>query len=367
MRGTNFLITMFKSLYIITFFFFGFILSVYAQNFSGQWKGEFIDKSTSRGNFSGEKCEYVLELEVNGTTATGSSYTYFTENGKRFYTICKVEGTIEIKKKYIEIKEIERIKTNIPLNIINCFQVHKLTYFKKGDEETMEGNWVPSPNQKGNCGFGITNLIRRTLIKNYPGAYAKVQNNAETKTSTNAIVKVNTTSKTQKETTAKTTISTNKTSTKIDTAKTTDPINKEGVVDSSTKEIEKTIQSSEDISKLEKRKNLVIKTIEVESNIVKIDLYDNGEIDGDSISLFYNGKLLLSNRRLTDKSISLNLPVQANDETNELIMFAENLGSVAPNTALMVVTDGSNRYEIRITSDLEKSGVIRFIHKVNKQ
>jgi hypothetical protein len=63
----------------------------------------------------------------------------------------------------------------------------------------------------------------------------------------------------------------------------------------------------------------------------------------------------------------LNLPVQANDEINELIMFAENLGSVAPNTALMVVTDGANRYEIRITSDLEKSGVIRFIHKVNKQ
>ena len=86
---------MFKSIYIIVCFFFGIVANIFAQNFSGQWKGEFIDKSTSRGNFSGEKCEYVLELEVNGTNATGSSYTYFTENGKRFYTICKVEGTIE--------------------------------------------------------------------------------------------------------------------------------------------------------------------------------------------------------------------------------------------------------------------------------
>jgi hypothetical protein len=99
---------MFKSIYIIIYSFFGIIASVYAQNFSGQWKGEFLDKSTSRKNFSGEKYEYVLELEVNGNTATGSSYTYFTENGKRFYTICKVEGTIDNKKKYIEIKEIER-------------------------------------------------------------------------------------------------------------------------------------------------------------------------------------------------------------------------------------------------------------------
>jgi hypothetical protein len=44
-------------------------------------------------------------------------------------------------------------------------------------------------------------------------------------------------------------------------------------------------------------------------------------------------------------------------------MYAENLGTIPPNTALMVVTDGSNRYEVRIASDLEKSGVIRFIHK----
>jgi hypothetical protein len=358
---------MFKRIYIVAYFFFGLILSVYAQNFSGQWKGEFIDKSTSRGNFSGEKCEYVLELDVNGNTATGSSYTYFTENGKRFYTICKVEGTIENKKKYIEIKETERIKTNIPLNITNCFQVHKLTYFKKGDEETMEGNWVPSPNQKGNCGFGITNLTRRTLIKNYPGAYAKVQNNATTKPTSNPIVKGNIAPKTKIEKATKSTTAKIDTDSNNDLTKTTNPLKTEEIIESTTKESEKIIQSIEDISKLEKRKNLVLKTIEVESSNVKIDLYDNGEIDGDSISLFYNGKLLLSNKRLTDKSISLNLPVQANDETNELIMFAENLGSVAPNTALMVVTDGSNRYEIRITSDLEKSGVIRFIHKVNKQ
>lgn len=357
---------MFKSIYIIFYSFFGLFASVFAQNFSGQWKGEFIDKSTSRGNFSGEKCEYVLELEVNGTTATGSSYTYFTENGKRFYTICKVEGTIENKKKYIEIKETERIKTNIPLNITNCFQVHKLTYFKKGDEETMEGNWVPSPNQKGNCGFGLTNLTRRTLIKSYPGAYAKVQNNLDKKPNTTTIAKGNTTTKTKTEKTKKTTVATIDTDANADLTKTNDPIKKEEIIESTTKESEKFIQSKEDISKLEKRKNLVIKTIEVESSTVKIDLYDNGEIDGDSISLFYNGKLLLANKRLSDKSISLNLPVDANENTNELIMFAENLGRIAPNTALMVVTDGSNRYEIRITSDLEKSGVIRFIHKADK-
>ena len=354
---------MFKSIYIFFYSFFGLFASVFAQNFSGQWKGEFIDKSTSRGNFSGEKCEYVLELEVNGNAATGSSYTYFTENGKRFYTICKVEGTIENKKKYIEIKETERIKTNIPLNITNCFQVHKLTYFKKGDEETMEGNWVPSPNQKGNCGFGVTNLTRRTLIKNYPGAYAKVQNNLDTKPINNPIAKVNSTPKTKIEKTTKKTTTAIDTDSNNDIAKTTTPIKEEEIIESTSKESEKFIQTSEDISKLEKRKNLVLKTIEVESGTVKIDLYDNGEIDGDSISLFYNGKLLLSNKRLTDKSISLDLPVESNQNTNELIMFAENLGSIPPNTALIVVTAGDKRYELRSKASLEENAVLLFEYK----
>jgi hypothetical protein len=72
---------------------------------------------------------------------------------------------------------------------------------------------------------------------------------------------------------------------------------------------------------------------------------------------------LLSHKRLSDKALSLTLNVEDNRPINELVMYAENLGEIPPNTALMVVTDGGNRYEVRIASDLEKSGVIRFVHK----
>ena len=100
--------------------------------------------------------------------------------------------------------------------------------------------------------------------------------------------------------------------------------------------------------------------------LLQWNLYDNGEIDGDSISLFFNGRLILSHKRLSDKALRLKLDVDANRQINELIMYAENLGTIAPNTALMVVNDGDNRYEVRISSDLQKSGVIRFIHKPKK-
>jgi hypothetical protein len=48
-------------------------------------------------------------------------------------------------------------------------------------------------------------------------------------------------------------------------------------------------------------------------------------------------------------------------------MYADNLGAIPPNTALMVVTDGDSRYEVRISSDLKKSGTIRFVHKPKQE
>jgi hypothetical protein len=267
----------------------------------------------------------------------------------------------------LEIKEVERTKTNIPSNIRNCFQIHKLTYFKKDDTETIEGAWEPAPNQSGGaggCGFGTTILTKRTLINSYPKAYANANrpaNSQKTPTEPAKKLKTTVTSKSiagnnkEKEPQKSTIDNNHSDDTETNTLKNTDV----------TKITEnKTIAPLD--SKLEKRKITVLKTIEVESNSIKVDLYDNGEIDGDSISLFYNGKLILANQRLTEKSLKLILDVDNNSDVNELVMYAENLGTFPPNTALMIVTDGPNRYEVRITSDLEKSGVIHFIHKPQK-
>jgi hypothetical protein len=44
-------------------------------------------------------------------------------------------------------------------------------------------------------------------------------------------------------------------------------------------------------------------------------------------------------------------------------MFADNLGSIPPNTALMIITDGSKRHEVRLSSNLEKNGTVRIRKK----
>lgn len=112
-----------------------------------------------------------------------------------------------------------------------------------------------------------------------------------------------------------------------------------------------------------KRKNEVVNEIEVESDSLRVSLYDNGEIDGDIISLFYNEQLILNSQKLTHKSIRINLVLDSLKTVNEISMFAENLGLIPPNTALMVIEDGKKRFEIRLSSSMEKNGTIRIKRK----
>ena len=111
------------------------------------------------------------------------------------------------------------------------------------------------------------------------------------------------------------------------------------------------------------RETVVQKEIEVASDSVNVDFYDNGEVDGDSISVFYNDKLLGANLMLSTKSIHMNLKLDTTREYNQLAMFANNLGSIPPNTALMLISDGKNRWEVRLTSDLGKTGAVKIKRK----
>ena len=88
-------------------------------------------------------------------------------------------------------------------------------------------------------------------------------------------------------------------------------------------------------------------------------IYDNGEIDDDTISVFLNKRLILSSKRLTANPLVLNFTMD-DDEDQELTMVAENLGRIPPNTSLMIVEAGDQRFEVRITSTEQKNAVVRF-------
>jgi len=342
-------------------------------SFNGQWKGGFVDNSSSFIGFGGEKIDYVLELESHDTEVTGYSYTYFTDGGKRYYTICKLRGNINKATKELVVTEYERTKFNTPPDISNCFQTHKLKYVKENsDTETLQGTWIPAPNQTGNCGYGRTSLartiVRRVLLneeKVYVPPVKKDNPFKDMNRQQRPVTKP--TKPVAKDQNKKTTIISspplvkNNNEIKKNTLPQKDTVRKEiSTIKPPAKKDEPIIASS---LKFEERVNTVLKTIAIKNKTFTVDFYDNGEIDGDSISVFYNGKLVLSHKMLSYKAITLTLTIDPDREVNELVMYADNLGEIPPNTALMIVHDGDNRYEQRIESDLGRNGTIRFSYK----
>lgn len=116
-------------------------------------------------------------------------------------------------------------------------------------------------------------------------------------------------------------------------------------------------------NEFKERENVVINEIEVESDSLQVDFYDNGEVDGDSISVFFNNRLLAFSQKLGTRAVHFDLALDSLKKINELSMFADNLGSIPPNTALMIVWDGKKRYHIRLSSNLEKNASIRIKKK----
>jgi hypothetical protein len=112
---------------------------------------------------------------------------------------------------------------------------------------------------------------------------------------------------------------------------------------------------------LQGRESPVVARIPVTgTDTARIELYDNGEIDGDSVSLFVNNALLAQHVLLAAQPKVLNVPIDKSRSVNTLLLVAENLGRLPPNTALMVVTVHGKTYNLFLSTDYKKNASIEF-------
>jgi len=111
------------------------------------------------------------------------------------------------------------------------------------------------------------------------------------------------------------------------------------------------------------RKKVFTKEIPIEGDSIQLHFYDNAEVDGDSITLYLNNKMIFTHVRLTASPYVVTLLVKDLAATNELVMVAENLGSIPPNTALMIAMIAGKRYEAYLESTEGSSSLIRFTKK----
>ncbi|HEV7330937.1 MAG TPA: hypothetical protein VGN63_07865 [Flavisolibacter sp.] len=101
---------------------------------------------------------------------------------------------------------------------------------------------------------------------------------------------------------------------------------------------------------LKQRTNQLVRQITTDAGDLRIDLYDNGQIDGDTVSIYHNNILIVDKQLLSRKPITFRIKVDSQQPVHELVMVANNLGSIPPNTSLMTVTAKDKRYEVFISS-----------------
>lgn len=106
-----------------------------------------------------------------------------------------------------------------------------------------------------------------------------------------------------------------------------------------------------------KRITEIQQMLTVYEDTITLSLYDNGEIDGDTVSVYVNNEILVSKVGLSTTAYKIQVPVERG-QMLQLTLYAENLGRIPPNTGLLVVYSGEQRYQVFFTSTLEKSAVI---------
>jgi hypothetical protein len=107
----------------------------------------------------------------------------------------------------------------------------------------------------------------------------------------------------------------------------------------------------------------VIELNKNEADSIKCSLYDNGEIDNDSVTVFFNDSVIIKNQRISDKPIEFIISLDKTKTINKIKLLALNLGLIPPNTALLIITTSKNRYSLTLSSDFSLNGSVEFFLK----
>ncbi len=391
-------------LLIIGVFFCG--LGLYAQDITGIWRGYFYQ------GYGAYRQQYKYEVQINqlngkrgpGNTKAikGVTYSYRLTS---FYGKANFVGIYNDETKEITLKEDTLVEVKMEGESFSCLMTCYLAYQKTGNTETLQGSFSSVVSKKGtDCGSGSVYLERvqesdfhkeAFFVKKKPGLI-----DTETKPRNTApnIAKADTAIK-QKE---------NKTNAKQNSTASQKPVPQTIKAPSPKKSVAQNNQGTPKVpvplsipragdstlktttepplavppppadkqvagqlppvpEVIKQRTNPLVKTLVTNSPDILIEIYDNGEVDGDTITVYHNNQLIVNRKGLSTKPITVKIKASATDAHHEFIMVANNLGTIPPNTALMVVTTGGNRYELFISSDEQKNAKVIIDYKMPGQ
>jgi hypothetical protein len=358
---------------------------VNAQDLTGIWRGHFKSENYSKLLDSlgiDDRYKFETQIEQNDKSFSGVTYSY---RSTVFYGKASCYGAINTKTKKVLLEENKLLEVQSSGGGA-CLMTLFLQYSKVGEEEILEGTFTAMDVKDSTSCPGGTVFLRKVPNSDFykePFLVEKEKNKTPPVAKAQSLPKKpveppktnNVTNAPKKPVTAavKPPVKKSPATASKPVAKpkpkilkeVAPPKNNEVLKQLPEKDSFKTIAPKTDFGVpvprvIESRVNELVKTITTSANEVFIKIYDNGTIDNDTVSVYIDNKLVISKQRLTDKAITLKLSLDENIKFHELVMVADNLGEIPPNTSLMVVNAGDQEYEVRITSTEQKNAVVHF-------
>jgi hypothetical protein len=351
-----------------------------AQNLTGRWQGSFIANGDALIN------NYTYELVIKENASHQITAQTITKKGDQFYASAFAKGNHSLRTQLVQIDETSFDQIKIANELEACLMSNFLTYKNMDGHEILEGSYMStSVNGKRNCGSGKVFLekvpsllsIKNTKVENKKTDTQKTKivtaqnTQAKSKPSTTLLDKpsLSSTIKNTSNSTSKLIASTENTNSTTTVNPTTETTTDDVIVENETISTTTTAQNSirnQPINLawvLVGRENKLVKKIITNSKKISLDLFDNGTIDNDTIIVFDNKKLLVNKKRLSYKAIHLEFDFTENLREHEVIIVAHNMGTVPPNTALLLFKDGKVRQEYFITSTNKINAKILIVYE----
>jgi hypothetical protein len=295
---------------------------MHAQQLAGIWSGK-ITRRPPGAKVTVENIE--IQLSQFGNSLWGNSFAF---KDTSHFVLYRVKGKLKRKQKFITINEFGIPAYMFLNNFYPCEKKFQLNYFEIGKTQYLSGTWGGSGTYGDTTCFPNEELL--VVLQKIPKPDYPIENFVEQKI-------VNYYTRQQYPDKANTTTSDSLLFALYNLTGSV-PVLEDSSLANRTIEIQMVMQVSD-------------------SN-VKVTLYDNAIIDDDTVSVFVNKQVVLTRQRISTKPLTFNIKIDRPNQPTEILMQAENLGSIPPNTALMIVESGFKRQEVRLSSGLRTHAAI---------
>jgi hypothetical protein len=374
-----------RSLFTVLFLFTAVFL--HGQDLTGIWQGHFRSGNATRSLLVDDRYKFEVQIAQHNKTFKAITYSYLSSV---FYGKAEATGTVNPKTSKVILQEGKLVEIRLGSDDGACVMTCFLQYSKSGGEEFLEGSFGSmNTRDSSNCGGGTVFLRKVTnsnfykepfvekrekeivaekaevarvrkpraglekngiAIKPPTGAQGTRSDSMKRIAAARAVVPRN-------PATHNTHLPARSDIAKLPpNAKTDTGFNPPA-----------TMTAPEQIPEaLANRANELVQTIIVNTNDVTLNIYDDGAIDHDTVTVFLDKKMVVAHEMLTDRPIVVTLHLDESHPYHEVVMVADNEGEIPPNTSLMVVKAGDKEYEVRISSTEQKNAVVIFKYAKGK-